>query len=460
MSLLLENPIEALKRYVAHPSVSADSAFSDGVAGARDCACSMLRELGFSVELVETPIHPIILGTRGDPSWPGIVIYGHYDVQPPDPLDLWSSAPFCPEERDGRLYGRGAADNKGPQIVHMAALALALKKNPNLPLRITYLIEGEEEIGSPSFRKFLEERKDCLRGDFLLVSDTGSPGPEQLAVTTGLRGLVALEVKVYGPKQDLHSGVHGGALLNPLQALAHACASMHDEHGRVTVPGFYDAVKPPQNWEREELSKLPITESAYARFLGVPEFFSPPGYSPLEAIRFCPTLEFNGIGGGYQGEGSKTVIPAEAFAKITCRLVPDQSAEDIAGKVKNSLQNAFPSAVRVDVQVKGGGDPYVILPPGKRGADENSKPLLQRAFPLAEQCIKNSFGCGPLYLREGGSIPIIRDLKEVAGLDSLMLGLFTNEDNLHAPDESFNLEIMSKAITGFEEFFLGLANSP
>ncbi|MEL0098218.1 MAG: M20/M25/M40 family metallo-hydrolase, partial [Opitutae bacterium] len=446
MSILLENPVEALKRYVAHPSVSADSSFSAGVVGARDCACSMLKELGFSVELVETPIHPIIVATRGDPSWPGIVIYGHYDVQPPDPVNLWTSDPFVAEERNGRFYGRGAADNKGPQIVHMAALARALKKNPELPLRITYLIEGEEEIGSPSFRKFLEQGKERLKGDFLLVSDTGSPGPEQLAITTGLRGLVALEVKVYGPKQDLHSGVHGGALLNPLQALAHACASLHDKEGRVTVPGFYDAVQQPQDWEREELAKLPITESAYAKFLGAPDFFPPPGYSPLEAIRFCPTLEFNGIGGGYQGEGSKTVIPAEAFAKITCRLVPDQSADDIACKVKDALKSFFPPAVRVEVEAKGGGDPYAILPPGKPGADPSAKPLLKRAFPLAEQCIENSFGCRPLYLREGGSIPIIRDLKEVAGLDSLMLGLFTNEDNLHAPDESFNLEIMHQAI--------------
>ena len=456
MSILLNDPLQALKDYVAHPSVSADSAFSSGVAGARDFACSQLQDLGFSVDLVDTPIHPIIVATRGDPAWPGIVIYGHYDVQPPDPVDLWTSKPFEAQERNGRLFGRGAADNKGPQIVHMAALARALKKNPNLPLRITYLIEGEEEIGSPSFRQFLEQGKDRLRGDFLLVSDTGSPGPEQLAVTTGLRGLVALEVKVYGPKQDLHSGVHGGALLNPLQALARACASLHDEQGRVTVPGFYDAVQAPQDWERDELSRLPITESSYANFLGAPEFFPPPGYSPLEAIRFCPTLEFNGIGGGYQGEGSKTVIPAEAFAKITCRLVPDQSADDIAEKVQAALQSAFPSAVRVEVKTKGGGDPYVILPPGKPGATAKAGSLMAKAFPLAENCIEQSFGTRPLYLREGGSIPIIRDLKEVVGLDSLMLGLFTNEDNLHAPDESFNLEIMNHAIDAFEQFFLGL----
>jgi len=457
MSALLDNPVGALKKYVSFPSVSADSCFAEGVSGAREFASSCLRELSFEVEHVPTPIHPVIVATRGDPSWPGIVIYGHYDVQPPDPLKLWNSDPFEAAERNGRLYGRGAADNKGPQIVHMAALARALKKNPDLPLRITYLIEGEEEIGSPSFREFLEQGKDRLQGDFLLVSDTGSPGPEQLAITTGLRGLVALEVKVYGPKQDLHSGVHGGALLNPLQALVQACSSLHDAEGRVTVPGFYDAVTPPEQWEREELSRLPITESAYAEFLGTPSFFPPPGYSPLEAIRFCPTLEFNGLGGGYQGEGSKTVIPAEAFAKITCRLVPDQSAEDISEKVRSALQSAFPPSVRVEVEVKGGGDPYVILPPGKPGAPECTKPLMNRAFPLAEQCIEQCFGKRPLYLREGGSIPIIRDLKEIADLDSLMLGLFTNEDNLHAPDESFNLEIMNRAIDTFEAFFLGLA---
>jgi len=456
MSLLLDNPEEALKRYVSHPSVSADPSFSHGVSGAREFACELLRELGFSIELVDTPINPVIVAQRGDPSWPGIVIYGHYDVQPPDPLDLWNCDPFKPEKRDGRLYGRGAADNKGPQIVHMAALARALRKNPSLPIHITYLIEGEEEIGSPSFRGFLEKRKDLLQGDFLLVSDTGSPGPKQLAITTGLRGLVALEVRVSGPKQDLHSGVHGGALLNPLQALVQACSSLHNKHGEVLVPGFYDAVKPPQDWEREELSKLPITEAAYADFLGAPGFFPPPGYTPLEAIRFCPTLEFNGLGGGYQGEGSKTVIPSEAFAKITCRLVPDQSAEDISEKVESFLQAAFPASVKVEVEGKGGGDPYVILPPGKNGSNKSGKPLLDLAFPLAEKCIQKGFGTKPLYLREGGSIPIIRDLKEVTGLDSLMLGLFTNEDNLHAPNESFNLEIMHKSIDAFVEFFLGL----
>ena len=287
----------------------------------------------------------------------------------------------------------------------------------------------------------------------LLVSDTGSPGPEQLVVTTGLRGLCALEVKIYGPSQDLHSGVHGGALLNPLQALVSICSSLHDRHGKVNVPGFYDDVKPPENWERSELEKLPITEEDYSEFLGISKFYPPPGYSALEAIRFCPTLEFNGIGGGYQGEGSKTVIPAEAFAKITCRLVPNQKSDDIAKKVKEAMTLACPPEVRIDVQVKGGGDPYVVVPPGKPGSSGNESELMKKAFSVAEDCIKDSFKSEPIFLREGGSIPIIQDLKEVVGLDSLMIGLFTNEDNLHAPNESFHLGMMNNAINTFENFF-------
>ena len=456
MNLFLDSPLNALKEYVACASVSADSNFHEGLVAAQNFAQAGLRQLGFEVDLIETPGNPIILGTRGDPSWPKLVIYGHYDVQPPDPLGLWTSEPFHAVERNGRLYGRGAADNKGPQIVHMSALARVFKANPNYPVHITYLIEGEEEIGSPSFRGFLEKNKERLKGDMLLVSDTGSPGPDQLVVTTGLRGLCALEVNVFGPKQDLHSGVHGGALYNPLQALMRICSSLHDKDGKVTVPGFYDNVRPPENWERDELSKLPITEESYAEFLGVQKFFPPPGYSALEGVRFCPTLELNGVGGGYQGEGSKTVIPAEAFAKITCRLVPDQKADDIAQKVENALIEASPPEVQSEVKSKGGGDPYVLIPPGKPGSSGEESDFMIKAFSQAETCIRNNFGTKPIFLREGGSIPIIQDLKEVAGLDSLMIGLFTNEDNLHAPDESFHLGIMNKAIDSFEEFFRGL----
>jgi acetylornithine deacetylase/succinyl-diaminopimelate desuccinylase-like protein len=271
-----------------------------------------------------------------------------------------------------------------------------------------------------------------------------------------LRGLTALEVKFIGPSQDLHSGVHGGALLNPLQSLVQICSSLHEESGRVAVPGFYDDVVDPQEWERTELSKLPINEDEYRNFLGVPSLSPPPGYSALEAIRFCPTLEFNGLGGGYQGEGSKTVIPSEAFAKITCRLVPNQKSHDIAEKVRKALESACPASIRVEVQVKGGGDPYVVIPPGKPGSRGDETVLMKKAFSLIEDCVDQQFGTRPIYLREGGSIPIIRDLQEVAGLEALMLGLFTNEDNLHAPNESFNLQIMERAIASFESFFVKL----
>ena len=455
---LLSDPIGVLREYVSYPSVSAAPTFREGVAGARAFAKACLEELGFEVDVVATPVHPVLLATRGDPSWPHLVIYGHYDVQPPDPLDLWETPPFEPEERDGRLYGRGAADNKGPQVVHMAALARVLQSHPDLPLRITYLIEGEEEIGSPSFEGFLEENKDRLNGEMVLVSDTGSPSPDQLAVTTGLRGLTALEVKLTGPRQDLHSGVHGGAILNPLQALCQLCASLHDFDGRVNIPGFYDDVVDPEDWERAELAKMPLKEREYAEFLGVEKFFPPKGFSPLEALRFAPTLEFNGIGGGYQGEGSKTVIPSEAFVKITCRLVPNQRAETITTLVKEALEKRCSDQVQVKVNVLGGGDPYVLIPPCKPGASGKESPLLRKAFGSAENRIEEVFGCIPIYLREGGSIPIIGDLKKVAGMDSLLIGLFTNDDNLHAPNESFHLGIMEKAINAFEKFFTDIAS--
>ncbi|MBO94247.1 MAG: peptidase M20 [Opitutales bacterium] len=452
-----DDPIATLRAYASHPSVSADSSYAKGMVGARDHAAGMLASLGFDVEVVETPMHPILLATRGNPSWPHLVVYGHYDVQPADPFELWTSHPFEPEVRGDRLYGRGVADNKGPQIVHMTALARALANNPDLPLRITYLIEGEEEVGSPSFKGFLEKYKERLDAEMVLVSDTGSPNPEQIAITTGLRGLVALEALFTGPKMDLHSGVHGGPVFNPLQAVSEVCASLHDEHGKVNLSGFYDEVRSPADWERAELEKLPLSEAEYLDFIGAPSFKPAKGYSALESVRFGPTLEFNGIGGGYQGDGSKTVIPKEAFVKITCRLVPDQSEDRIAALVKEAIEERCPPQVTVEVEVTGGGDPYVIIPPDKPGASGTESALLKQAFASAEREIAKSFGSSPIYLREGGSIPIIGDLKKVAGLDSLLIGLFTPADNLHAPDEGFHLGIMEKATEAFERIFENLA---
>ena len=441
------DPLAKLKEFIACPSVSADPAFADGMKGAREFLVNLFTEIGLSVETVPTPLHPILLARREGPEeWPHVIIYGHYDVQPPDPLDLWESPAFEATERDGRLYGRGAADNKGPLMVHIAAVQALLRDNPDLPLRLTFLVEGEEEIGSPSFSPFLEEYREKLKAEYVLLSDTGSPRPEQIVITTGLRGIVCLEAELTGPKTDLHSGVHGGAVENPLRALVQMCASLHDEQGRVNIPGFYDQVGEVQPWEREEVAKLGQKEEDYARFLGVTHFGTAPGFSPFEAVRFQPTLEFNGLGGGYQGEGSKTVIPSKAKVKISCRLVADQDPQEIRDLLAKALQERCPKGVTLRLTPSHCGSPYRVVPPGRPDTPSDLNPWLAKAFGAADRSIAGVFGQPPLYLREGGSVPIIADLKSQWGLDSLMIGLFLPEDNLHAPNESFHLEVMEKGI--------------
>lgn len=456
------DPIEKLKEFVRHPSVSTDPAFAEGMAGARRFVEELLAGMGFAVEVVPTARHPLILAERaGDASWPHVVIYGHYDVQPPDPLDRWQSPPFDPVIRGNRLYGRGAADNKGPLLANIAAVGTLLEANPRLPLRITFLIEGEEEMGSPSFGPFLRGHADRLRrADFVFLSDTALPNEQQVVITCGLRGLALLDVEVTGPSRDLHSGLHGGALLNPIQALAGICASLHLPDGRVNVPGFYQGVRQPEAWEREELRKLGFDQRAYAEFLGIDKFHTPPGFSPAEAIRFLPTLEFNGIGGGYQGEGSKTVIPSRAFAKISCRLVPDQRPDRIKQLVTAAIRERAPAGVRVEFIDQHQGDPYVVVPPGRPNTPPDQSPVLARAFRAIDAAVTQNWGRPPLYLREGGSVPIIADIKRVTGLDSVMFGLFLPEDNLHAPNESFNLDVMRRGTATIARTLSEVATGP
>jgi acetylornithine deacetylase/succinyl-diaminopimelate desuccinylase-like protein len=453
------NPVETLKEYIRFPSVSTDPAYADGMVGARQFVSGMLENLGFAVEIVDTDVHPIVFAERiGSPDWPHVVIYAHYDVQPADPFELWTSEPFDAVVRDGRLYGRGAADNKGPTIVHLAALTRVLKANPELPLNITYVIEGEEEIGSPSMPGFFDQYAERLsKADFMLVSDTGSPSSDQIVITTALRGLVDLEIKLRGPKTDLHSGIHGGAVYNPLQALVEICASLHNPDGSVNVPGFYDDVAPVMDWERAELLRYPETEESYREMLDVAAFFPANGMSPLEAVRFGPTLEFNGIGGGYQGEGSKTVIPSEAFAKITCRLVANQDPVKIQKQLIETIQERSPAGVTVTVRDGGIAEAYLAVPPGRPNTPADQPAALVRAFEATDAAIAKQFGKAPIYLREGGSIPVIADFKKRAGLDALMVGLFTPVDNLHAPNESFNLELMENGIAAFEQIIKNIA---
>src|SRR5687767_253261 len=442
------DPVEKLKEFIGHASVSTDSKFRDGMKGAQEFVSGLLRSLGFSVDVVKTDLHPIIFAQRGgEESWPHVLIYGHYDVQPADPLDLWKTPAFEPTVIGNRIYGRGAADNKGPLLTNIAAVAKALEENPKLPLCITFLVEGEEEMGSPSFPKFLERYADKLReGDFVFLSDTALPNEKQVVITCGLRGLALFDVNVTGAKGDLHSGLHGGVLLNPIQALSEILASLHTPEGKVNVPGFYDDVLDVHPWERQELVKLGADEKEYAKFLGIDHFHPTPGFSPFESVRFQPTLEFNGIGGGYQGEGTKTVIPSKAFAKISCRLVPNQEPDKIKKLVIETIRARTPKGVKVDFVDQHKGDPYVVVPPDRSNTPPDQSPVLARAFRAADKAVAEVWGRPPVYLREGGSVPIIADIKRVTGLDSIMLGLFLPEDNLHAPNESFNLDVMKKGI--------------
>jgi len=304
------DPVQAIIDLCRAPSVSTDPQYRDGMTAARDVLTELFASMGLTVETIPTPLHDAVMAKREGPAeWPHVLIYGHYDVQPPDPLPEWETPPFAPVVKEGTLYGRGVADNKGPMMVHIAGLARLLEKQPDLPLRVTFLIEGEEEIGSPNFSHILRHHAEQLKADFCLLSDTVSPSAEQIAITTGLRGMVALEIEMFGPSHDLHSGLFGGAIRNPLEAMMRLCASLHTPEGRVDIPGFYDGVTSPEAWEREELARYGLTDADLAKSVGVSALRPFPGYTGSESTRFQPTLEFNGIGGGYQGEGDKTIIP-------------------------------------------------------------------------------------------------------------------------------------------------------
>lgn len=453
------NFTEELLAYVRHPSVSADPAFREGMRGAREHACGLLRQAGLEVEVCPTPLHPIIVARRRGPrEWPHVVLYGHYDVQPPDPLDLWTTPAFDPSVRDGRVWGRGAADNKGPHLVAIVALARLLKRRPDLPLRVTFVIEGEEEIGSPSFPEFLERHKtELAEAGCVILSDTASPSSDQIVITTGLRGILGLEVSLTGPRGDLHSGLEGGAVYNPIQALAEICASLHRSDNTVAVEGFYEGVQPPADWEREQLARLGLDDSSYAARLGVEALHPAPGLSGAEATRFAPTLEFNGIGGGYQGEGSKTVIPSRAFAKITCRLVPGMDPARTLGRVEAAIRARVPRGVRCEIARRQSSAAYFVCPPGRPNTPPGQRPLLAKAFAEADRAVTEVFGRPPLYLREGGSVPIIEDIRRETGLDSVLIGLFTPESRLHAPDENLELRMAERALLAYERILERLA---
>ncbi len=407
------------------PSVSTDSAHNADTHACADWLMGKLQRIGLQPVLHETARHPVIVATNKHVAGRRtVLLYGHYDVQPDAPVAEWKSPPFEPTLRDGRIWCRGATDNKGQLMAHVCGLEKTLRDHGNLPVNLICLFEGEEEIGSPNLKPFLEAHRDMLKCDVVAISDTGMVAPGVGTFTYGLRGIACCEIIAHGPSTDLHSGIWGGAVMNPVTAVARLIATLHDDSGRVQVPGFYDAVRPLEGWEREAWSRLGDTAAETMAITGVPELFGESGFTELERRWARPTAEVNGFGGGWQGEGSKTVIAREAFAKFSFRLVPDQKPEAILQAVEQHLRAHTPPGIRLEVTLGHTGMPYLTDPFSPYGK--------------AAQCaLERTFGGTPALIREGGSIPIVQAFKDVLGVDTLLLGLALPDCQAHAPNENF-----------------------
>ncbi len=421
--------LRELFTFLSFPSVSTDSKHRQDV---RDCAEWIVRKLSalqLATELHETPGHPIVIARnehRADRKT--VLIYGHYDVQPADPLELWQSPPFSPEIRDGRIWARGATDNKGQMLAHILGVSKTLEAKGELPVNLIFLFEGEEEIGSPNLAPFLKKHRADLKCDIIAISDTGMVAPNTGTLGYGLRGITCAEVKIIGPVRDLHSGIFGGAIANPATAIARLVASLHDSEGKVAIEGFYDEVRPLETWEREMWAKVPgLSDQDYLKVTGSPASFGEPGYSSAERVFARPTAEVNGIGGGYQGEGSKTVIPSEAFVKFSFRLVPDQDPQIILKRLRAHLEKYCPPGVKLVVEDGHDGKPYACDPHSEFGK-------------AAQRALKRTFPGEPMLIREGGSIPIVQAFREILGVDTLLLGLALSDAQIHSPNENFPIE--------------------
>jgi acetylornithine deacetylase/succinyl-diaminopimelate desuccinylase-like protein len=426
--------VNELIEYVRIPSVSAQPQHKADMLRAAEWIAGKAREAGLTPEIIPTKGHPIVLArTPRRKGKPHFMVYGHYDVQPAEPFELWKTPPFEPRLEGKFLYGRGASDNKGQHLAHLRAIEAYLKTGTELPCDISFLVEGEEEVGSKNLPEFLKAHRKELDVDSVVISDTGIPSVKQPAVTYSLRGIMAFEITVHGPSRDLHSGLFGGSLDNPAMALCQMLARARDKNGKIAIPGFYDDVRPLSPRERKEIAKLKFDAAQYAKFLGVPELFGEKGFTANEQRSARPTLEINGLTSGYQGEGSKTIVPSWARAKITCRLVANQKPEKIRKAVEGFFKSICPRTVRLEIKSGHGGDPYMMDP-------ENP------AVEAARSALRASFKADPILLREGGSIPIVNDFKRVLGVDTLMIGLALPEDNAHSPNERFSLECFEKGM--------------
>jgi len=431
-----------LKDILAIPSVSTNPGNSSDIRRCAEWLSEHMRRIGLkNVQVFPTPGHPVVYADwLQAPGKPTLLLYGHYDVQPPEPLELWTSPPFEATIRDGRLYARGSADDKGQVFIHLKSIEAYLMNGGDLPINIKLLIEGEEEIGSEHLETFVKEHKDMLRADLVLISDSSMFAQGVPSICYGLRGLAYMQIDLTGPGKDLHSGSFGGTIHNPIQALSEIIAQLHDKNGKVAIPGFYKDVQALSKKERNAYKRLPWSDRKYAKELSVNALYGERGFTTLERVWARPTLECNGIWGGFTGEGAKTVLPSKASAKISMRLVPHQTAAKAAKLFEKHIRKLAPKTVKVTVRNLHGGEPAIT-------------PIDSPGVQAAVAALEKGFGKKPLYQREGGSIPIVVQFKQLLGLDTVLLGFGLPDENAHAPDEFINLDNFFGGIRTSVHFF-------
>ena len=439
--------LEELLALLRIPSVSARTENKNDMLTCAEAVKKSLVEAGATTATIyPTEGHPIVYAEKIiDPALPTVLVYGHYDVQPADPLELWNSGPFDPVIKDGKIYARGSADDKGQFYMHVKALETMVQTG-TLTTNIKFLIEGEEEVGSPNLATFVKANKALLEANVILISDTSMISMENPSIDIGVRGLSYIEVEVTGPNRDLHSGVYGGAVANPITMLSKMIASCHDENNHITIPGFYDDVVESSDIERAKMAEAPFDATEYAKDLGLTELWGEKGYSSNERTGIRPTLEVNGIWGGYTGEGAKTVLPSKAFAKISCRLVPNQSSQKITEKIINYFTSIAPAGVTVKAAEHHGGEPYMT-------------PIHSKEYQAAASAITATFGKEPIPVRGGGSIPICALFEKELGLKIVFMGFGLDSDNLHSPNEKFDIVNFYKGIETIPYFHQFYANS-
>jgi acetylornithine deacetylase/succinyl-diaminopimelate desuccinylase-like protein len=417
--------------YLRLPSVSAQPQHQNDLHACAEWLVSHCRSIGLEARLCATNRHPIVVAktpkVKSKMKRPHFMLYGHYDVQPPEPLELWKTPPFEPRIEGRTLFARGSTDNKGQNFAHLKAVEAYLKTNTPLPCDLTFVIEGEEEVGSESLSGFLKSNRKELQCDAIVISDTGMPSPKHPALTYSLRGIIAFEIKLTGPARDLHSGIFGGAVENPAMALCQLLGQMRDGKGRITIPGFYNGIVPLSKLEREQARRFPLKDKELLKLLGSPKLFGEKGFTAQEQRTARPTFEINGLTSGYQGKGNKTIVPSWASAKITCRLVPDQKPAHVRKIVCDYLKKKCPPTVKLEIEAGHGAEAYLVSPNGRQAQ-------------AALRALAAAFGCQPILMREGGSIPIVNEFKKILGVDSLLLGLGLPDDNAHSPNEKFDLD--------------------